>query len=151
MLNKKASEPQGKVNNSNTNAHKYAIQFDIHPEISYLNQELLNTIPKLIELFHNIPKDVRISQQSIDEGLDFCRIVFWVFSDSSDALKVFGIWFQSLFREAKVADTLEALVLHSLEDQEDVEVVLSDWTRVNALDTDIVKVIIKEKENNIDI
>jgi len=144
MLNKTEGELQGKINISISNAHKYAIHFDIHPEITYLNHDILNTIADLFKLFHNFPNDVWIAQQSVDEGLDFFRIVFWVFSDSSDALKAFGIWFQSLFREAQVTETLERLVLYAIDEHEGIEVELTDWTRLNTLDADIVEVIKKE-------
>ena len=150
MLFNKEDEMIEEINKKDLIAHKYAIQFDIHPEISYLNHDLLVTIADLLKLFHNFPNDVWISQQSVDEGLDFCRIIFWVFSNSSDALKAFGIWFQSLFREAKVAETLERLVSYSLDEQESVEVVLSDWIRVNALAADVVKAIRCEVKNSVD-
>ena len=81
-------------------AHRYAIHFDISPQITYLNHELPIIIADLLPLFQGFPDDMWISQQSIDEGLDFCRVLFWVFSESSDALKFFGIWFQALFRDA---------------------------------------------------
>ena len=122
-------------------AHKYAIHFDILPEISYLNQELPIIIADLLQLFHQFPEDVLISQQSIDEGLDFCRVVFWVFSESSDALKTFGIWFQAIFREAQVAETLERLVACALDNPDDATVELTDWTRLHTLESDIKKAI----------
>jgi hypothetical protein len=133
-------------------AHKYAIHFDILPEISYLNQDSLLIIADLLQLFHQFPEDVRISQQSIDEGLDFCRVVFWVFSESSDALKTFGIWFQAIFRESQVANVLERLVNCALDDPNTVEVELTDWTRLHVLESDIEKVIQIEKcKNRIDM
>ena len=126
-------------------AHKYAIHFDILPEITYLNQDSLLIIADLLPLFHQFPEDVRISQQLIDEGLDFCRVVFWVFSESSDALKAFSIWFQALFRESQVANVLERLVNFALDDPNSVEVELTDWTRLHVLESDIEKVILVEK------
>ncbi len=129
-------------------AHKYAIHFDILPEISYLNQELPIIIADLLQLFHQFPKDVWISQQSVDEGLDFCRVVFWVFSESSDALKTFSIWFQALFRESQVANVLECLVACALDEPDAASVELTDWTRLHALEADVEKVIQTEKEKN---
>ena len=127
-------------------AHKYAIHFDILPKISYLNQEIPIIIAELLPLFHQFPKDVWISQQSIDEGLDFCRVVLWVFSKSSDALKTFGIWFQAIFREAQVADVLQRLVLCALDEADDLEVELTDWTRLHVLAADVQRAIRNEKE-----
>lgn len=122
-------------------AHKYAIHFDILPEISYLNQEIPIIIAELLPILHQFPEDVWISQQSIDEGLDFCRVVFWVFSESSDALKTFSIWFQAIFREAQVAETLERLVGCALDDPDAAEIELTDWTRLHALEADVEKAI----------
>ena len=126
-------------------AHKYAIHFDILPEISYLNQEIPIIIAELLPILHQFPEDVWISQQSIDEGLDFCRVVFWVFSESSDALKTFSIWFQAIFREAQVAETLERLVGCALDDPDAAEIELTDWTRLHALEADVEKAIQTEK------
>ena len=126
-------------------AHKYAIHFDILPEISYLNQDIPVIIADLLQLFQGFPDDVRISQQSVDEGLDFCRVVFWVFSESSDTLKTFSIWFQAIFREAQVANVLERLVNCALDDPSTVEVELTNWTRLHVLEADVEKVIQKEK------
>lgn len=118
-------------------AHKYAIHFDILPEISYLNQEGPVIIANLLPLFHGFPKDVWVSQQSVSEGLDFCRVVFWVFSESSEALKSFSIWFQALFRETQVAETLERLVACALDEPGTTEVELTDWTRLHVSESDI--------------
>lgn len=128
--------------------HKYAIHFDILPEISYLNQDCVLVIADLLQLFHGFPEDVRISQQSVDEGLDFCRVVFWVFSESSDALKTFNIWFQAIFREAQVTNALERLVFCALDDTDAAAVELTDWMRLNALESDVVKVVQTEKGKN---
>ncbi len=133
-------------------AHRYAIHFDILPKITYLNQEIVSIIADLLQLFQQFPDQVWISQQSVDEGLDFCRVVFWVFSDSSDALKKFGIWFQALFREEKVTEVLERLVICALDESEEVEVELTDWTRLNVSESDIVKALQSEyAKNNIDM
>lgn len=136
---------QNQDNQRALEAHKYAIHFDILPEISYLNQEIPIIIAELLPILHHFPEDVWISQQSIDEGLDFCRVVFWVFSESSDALKTFSIWFQAIFREAQVAETLERLVGCALDDPDAAEIELTDWTRLHALEADVEKAIQTEK------
>ena len=111
-------------------AHKYAIHFDILPEISYLNEEIPCLIADLLPIFHGFPEDVWISEKWVDEGLDFCRVVFWVSAESPDGIKTFGNWFQAIFREPPVAAVLEKLVLHALDDPGDTEVILTDWTRI---------------------
>ena len=136
---------QNQDNKRALEAHKYAIHFDILPEISYLNQGIPIIIAELLPILHQFPEDVWISQQSIDEGLDCCRVVFWVFSESSDALKTFSIWFQAIFREAQVAETLERLVGCALDDPDAAEIELTDWTRLNALEADVEKAIQTEK------
>ena len=145
MSNIKKDVMQNQDNEMSFHAHKYAIHFDILPEISYLNQEIPVIIADLLPLFHGFPKDVRISQQSVDEGLDFCRVVFWVFSESSDALKTFSIWFQAIFREAQVAETLERLVGCALDNPDATAVELTDWTRLHALAADVEKATQTEK------
>jgi len=110
--------------------HKYAIHFDILPEISYLNEDLPVLIADLLPIFHGFPRDVWISEKWVDEGLDFCRVVFWVCSESPDAIKTFGNWFQAIFREPAVSEVLERLVTHALDDPKDIEVILTDWTRL---------------------
>ena len=110
--------------------HKYAIHFDILPEISYLNEDLPVLIADLLPIFHGFPGDVWITEKWVDEGLDFCRVVFRVCSESPDAVKTFGNWFQAIFREPPVAEVLERLVMHALEDPKDIEVILTDWTRL---------------------
>lgn len=130
-------------------AHRYAIHFDISPQITYLNQELPQIIADLLPLFQGFPTDVRITQQSIDEGIDFCRVVFWVFSESSNALKSFGIWFQALFREVQVANILERIIVCALDESDDIAVELSDWTRVHALPMDVQKAVQNELQKNI--
>ena len=102
--------------------HKYAIQFDISPEITYLDHDKVVVIADLLSLFRGFPEDVWISQQSVDEGLDFCRVIIWVFSESADAIKSFSIWFQALFRNTHLAETLERLVYYALDDAIDIEV-----------------------------
>lgn len=133
------------VDNKTLNAQKYAIHFDIHPGISYLNQEIASLIADLLPSLQDYPSDVRISQTYVDEGLDFCRVIFWVFSKSADAMKSFNIWFQALFRDIQLTETLEKLVYYSLDDRSDIEVELSNWTRILTSDADIDKAIQLEK------
>ena len=111
-------------------SHKYAIHFDILPEISYLNEDLPVLIADLLPIFHGFPEDVWISEKSVDEGLDFCRVVFSVSAESPDAIKTFGNWFQAIFREPSVAEVLERLVAHALDEPNAAEVILTDWTRL---------------------
>ena len=111
-------------------SHKYAIHFDILPEISYLNQDLTVLVADLLPIFHDFPEDVRISERSVDEGLDFCRVTFSVSAESPDAIKTFGNWFQAIFREPSVTEVLERLVACALDEPNDAEVILSDWTRL---------------------
>jgi len=133
-------------------AHRYAIHFDIHPNISYLNQDIVVIIADLLQLFHQFPDGVWISQQSVDEGIDFCRVNFWVFSVTSEGLKEFSIWFQAIFREAGVTQVLERIVTCALDEADGIDVELSDWTRLNATETDIQKTIQTEQtKNNIDM
>ena len=111
-------------------AHKYAIHFDILPEISYLNEDLPVLIADLLPIFRDFPQEVQISERWVDEGLDFCRVIFWVSAESPDAIKTFGNWFQAIFREPSVAEVLERLVAHALDEPNDAEVILTDWTRL---------------------
>ena len=111
-------------------SHKYAVHFDILPEISYLNQELPLLIADFLQLFEGFPQGVEITEKSVDEGLDFCRVVFSVCSESPDDVKTFGNWFQAIFREPSVAEVLERLVVHALDKPNDAEVMLTDWTRL---------------------
>ena len=125
--------------------HKYAVHFDIYPEISYLNQELPVLIASLLEFFQGFPEEVWISERWVDEGLDFCRVVFWVFSESSEAIKTFGIWFEAIFREPAVAETLERLVTCALEASNELEVALTNWSRLHVSEAEVKKVINSEK------
>ena len=111
-------------------SHKYAVHFDILPEISYLNQDLVLLIADFLPIFHGFPRDVWISEKSVDEGLDFCRVVFRVCAESPDAIKTFGNWFQAIFREPSVAEVLERLIASALDEPKDAEVILTDWTRL---------------------
>lgn len=113
-----------------THSHKYAIHFDILPEISYLNQELVLLIADFLPTFRDFPQDVQISEKWVDEGLDFCRVVFSVSTESPDAIKTFGNWFQAIFRESSITTVLERLVACALDEPNDAEVILTDWTRL---------------------
>ncbi len=130
-----------KIQETTLYAQKYSIQLDIFPEITYLNHEKTVIIADLLPHFHDFPSEVWISHQSVDEGLDFCRVIFWVFSESSEALKLFGIWFQALFRDTQLSKTLETLVYFALDDTDGHEVELSDWTRILTSDVDIEKAV----------
>ena len=111
-------------------SHKYAIHFDILPEISYLNQELVLLIADFLPTFRGFPQGVQISEKWVDEGLDFCRVVFWVSAESPDAIKTFANWFQAIFREPPITQVLERLVFYALDESNDIEVILTDWTRL---------------------
>ena len=110
--------------------YKYAIHFDILPEISYLNQELPLLIADFLQIFEGFPQGVEITEKSVDEGLDFCRVVFSVCSEFPDDVKTFGNWFQAIFREPLIAGILERLVACALDESDDIEVILTDWTRL---------------------
>lgn len=125
--------------------HKYAVHFDILPEISYLDQTIPIIIADLLPLFNAYPKGVWISQQSVDEGLDFCRVIFWVFSKSTDKLKNFTNWFQAIFREEKISKILERMIVCALDQHNSLDVELADWTRVNVHNSDIQEAIKIEK------
>ncbi len=111
-------------------SHKYAIHFDILPEISYLNAELVILIADFLPTFRGFPDGVQVTEKWVDEGLDFCRVVFRVAAESPDAIKSFANWFQAIFREASIAEVLERLVVCALDEPDDIEVILTDWTRL---------------------
>ncbi len=111
-------------------SHKYAVHFDILPEIPYLNAELVLLIADFLPAFRGFPEGVQITEKWVDEGLDFCRVVFWVSGDSPDAIKSFANWFQAIFREVSIAEILERLVACALDEPDAIEVILSDWTRL---------------------
>ena len=123
-------QTQNREREGSPHAHKYAIHFDILPEISYLNEDLPVLIADLLPIFQGFPEDVRISERWVDEGLDFCRVVFSVSAESPDAIKTFANWFQAIFRESSVTEVLERLVTQALDEPNDAEVILSDWTRL---------------------
>ena len=123
-------QTQNRKSERATHSHKYAIHFDILPEISYLNQALVLLIADFLPILHEFPADVRISEKRVDEGLDFCRVVFTVSAESPDAIKTFGNWFQAIFREPAVTAVLERLIAHALDEPKPTEVMLTDWTRL---------------------
>ena len=111
-------------------SHKYAVHFDILPEISYLNQELVLLIAEFLPTFRGFPQGVEIAEKWVDEGLDFCRVVFSVSAESPDEIKTFANWFQAIFREPSITQVLERLVVCALDEPNDTEVILTDWTRL---------------------
>ena len=123
-------QKQNEARERSVYTHKYAVHFDVLPQISYLNEALPPLIADLLPIFHGFPPDVWISEKWVDEGLDFCRVVFVVCSESPDAIKTFGNWFQAIFRESAVAEVLERLVTCALDPPNDIEVILTDWTRL---------------------
>ena len=112
-------------------AHKYSIEFDISPEISYLNDSLPRLLPEFFPLFEGFPEGVRVSQQAVEEGLDICQVTFWVFAEEPDAIKAFSIWFQAFFRNEQLISLLERFVKYALDDSDEIEVALLDWARVH--------------------
>ena len=129
--NPSPTKPQAEMSDLYLHAHKYSIQFDISPEISYLNDSLPLLLPEFLPLFEEFPKGVWISQQAVEEGLDFCQVIFWVFAEEPDAIKTFSIWFQAFFRDDRIIDLLERFVKHALEDSDEIEVALLDWARIH--------------------
>ena len=123
-------QTQNRKRERSPHSHKYAVHFDILPEISYLNQELVGLVADFLPIFHGFPREVWISEHWVDEGLDFCRVVFWVSAESPDAIKTFGNWFQAIFREPSITEVLERLVAHALDEPNAAEVILTDWTRL---------------------
>ena len=111
-------------------SHKYAIHFDILPEISYLNTEIVILIADFLPTFRGFPEGVQMTEKWVDEGLDFCRVVFWVSAESPDAIKTFANWFQAIFRDLSITQVLERLVHCALDEPNAIEVILTDWTRV---------------------
>ena len=118
-------------------AHKYSIQFDISPEISYLNDSLFRLLPEFLPLFKGFPEDVRISQYSAEEGLDFCQVTFWALAEEPDAIKAFSLWFHAFFRNERIIDLLERFVKFALEDPDEIEVTLLDWARVHVTEEEM--------------
>lgn len=128
-------------------AHKYSIQFDISPEISYLNDSLPRLLPEFLPLFEEFPQGVWISQQVVEEGLDFCQVTFWAFAEGPDAIKAFSIWFQAFFRDERIIDLLERFVKHALDDPDEIEVALLDWARVHVTEEEVRQVTEAERHS----
>ena len=126
-------------NSQQIQAHFYQIHFDILPEITYLNDQFL--LDSAIADIGQFPTEVEIKFIQIEEGLDFCQIRFWVFSTSADVIKSFGIWFQAHFRQPEVVERLEELVHSSLDNNQELEVILSDWSRILVQPPEVEKVI----------
>ena len=149
---KTASDPspinqQTEVSDPYLHTHKYSIQFDISPEISYLNDALPRLLPDFLPLFEGFPEGVWISQQTVDEGLDFCQVAFWAFAEEPDAIKAFSIWFQGFFRDERIIDLLERFVTHALDDPGEIEVVLLDWARVHVAEEEVRQAAEQERDS----
>ena len=129
-------------------AHKYSIQFDISPEISYLNDSLPLLLPEFLPLFEEFPQGVWISQQVVEEGLDFCQVTFWAFAEEPDAIKAFSIWFQAFFRDERIIDLLERFVKHALDDSDEIEVALLDWARVHVTEDEVRQATEEERHSD---
>ena len=142
------SNQQPEVCHSHLQAHKYSIQFDISPEISYLNDSLPRLLPEFLPLFEGFPEGVWISQEAVSEGLDSCQVNFWAFAEESDAIKAFSIWFQAFFRDERVIDLLERFVKYALEDSGDIEVTLLDWTRSHATEEEVRQIVEEEHQSS---
>lgn len=136
--------PQEDAASIQLHARKYSIQFDILPEITYLNAPLCQLIAEFLPLCKGFPEGVWLSQQGVEEGLDFCTINFWAFSEEPEAIKEFSIWFGEFFREESVSDLLERFVRHSLEKPEAVEVSLANWSRVHVTEAEVQKIVQRE-------
>ena len=137
---------QTEVPEPHLQAHKYSIEFDISPEISYLNDSLPCLLPEFLPLFEGFPEGVRVSQQAVEEGLDFCRVTFWVFAEEPDAIKAFSIWFQAFFRDEQLISLLERFVKHALDDSEEIEVALLDWARIHVTEVEAQQAAEKEHQ-----
>lgn len=129
-------------------AHKYSIQFDISPEISYLNDSLPRLLPEFLPLFEGFPEGVWIAQQAVEEGLDFCQVTFWAFAEKPDAIKEFSIWFQAFFRDERFIDLLERFVKYALEDSDEIEVVLLDWARIHVTEEEVRQAVEEEPHSS---
>ena len=123
-------------------AYKYAIQFSILPEVTYLNNQHLKTY--FLDHLQGIPSNLWLSNKTCEEGIDFCTFNFWVFATHSDRIKEFSIWFYSFFRDANTSEELEAFVLSNLENPEDLTVILTDWSKIQVPKNDTKKIITQE-------
>ncbi len=140
-------DEQTEVSQPHLQAHKYNIQFDISPEISYLNDALPCLLPEFLRLFEGFPQGVWVSQQSVDEGLDSCQVNFWAFAEEPNAIKAFSIWFQAFFRDERVIDLLERLIKYALDDSDEIEVVLLDWARLHVTEEEAREAAAKEQRS----
>lgn len=125
-------------------AQKLSVRFDILPAISYLDDRLCCLLIDLFPMLEGFPKRVWISRKTCEEGLDFCQLNFWAFSADSDAIKEFSIWFQGIFRNKEVSGPLEQFVRHALEQPNEAEVFLSDWSRVHVTDHEVREIVNQE-------
>ena len=123
-------------------AYKYAIQFSILPEITYLDYQHLTAY--FLDQLQGIPSGVWLSNQTCEEGIDFCTFNFWVFATHSDRIKEFSIWFYGLFRDQNISEKLEVFVLSNLEDSKDLTVILTDWSRIRVPENDTKRIITQE-------
>lgn len=139
-------DQQTEVPEPHLQAHKYNIAFDISPEISYLNDSLPRLLPEFLPLFEGFPEGVWISQQAVEEGLDFCQVTFWVFAEQSDTIKAFSIWFQAFFRNEQLISLLERFVKYALDDSDEIEVALLDWARVHVTEEEARQAAEKERQ-----
>jgi hypothetical protein len=128
----------------NLQAHKYSIQFNISPEISYLNARMCQLLAEFFPLFDGFPEGVWISQQAVDEGLDFCKVSFWAFAEEPDAIKEFSIWFGAVFRRENVIDLLERFIKYALDDPDGLEISLVDWGRAYVTEAELRKAVDNE-------
>ena len=129
-------------------AHKYSIQFDISPEISYLNDSLPRLLPEFLPLFEGFPNGIWISQQTVEEGLDFCQVTFWAFAQEPDEIKAFSIWFQAFFRDEQIIDLLERFIKYALEDFDEIEVALLDWARIHVTEEEVRQAVKQEHHSS---
>ena len=141
------ADGQTEVSQPYLQAHKYNIQFDISPEISYLNDALPGLLPEFLRLFEGFPEGVWVSQQAVDEGLDSCQVNFWAFAEEPDAIKAFSIWFQAFFRDERVIDLLERFIKYALDDSDEIEVILLDWARVHVTEEEAREAADKEQRS----
>ena len=129
-------------------AHKYSIQFDISPEISYLNDSFPRLLPEFLPLFEGFPNGIWISQQTVEEGLDFCQVTFWAFAQEPDEIKAFSIWFQAFFRDEQIIDLLERFIKYALEDSDEIEVALLDWARIHVTEEEVRQAVKQEHHSS---
>jgi len=151
LRRKHKTEPEPAANDSPAenfpnalHANKYGIRFDILPEISYLDAQLCRLIAGFLPLCKGFPREVWLSHEKVEEGLDTCSVNFWAFSKQSEAIKEFSIWFESFFRDASVSQFLERFVKHALEKAGDEEVILANWSRIHAAEDEVSAVVKRE-------